>query len=58
MSQPNRKRQHQESPPAVKEEQPEQENEGTTQAFGARINGNASQCSSSNLEDSNEPPVS
>jgi hypothetical protein len=55
MSQPNRKRRNWQSSPTVKEEQQEQEEEGTTQthSFGARINGNASQCSSSNLEDSN-----
>jgi hypothetical protein len=41
----------------VKEEQQELE-EGTHHSIGAGIKGNASQCSSSNLEDSNEPPVS
>jgi hypothetical protein len=47
MSQPSRKRQHQQSPPRVKEEPQEQEEESTHSTIGARINGTASQCSSS-----------
>jgi hypothetical protein len=43
MDQPTRKRQHQQSPPAVKEEQQE---EGT-HSIAVGINGNPNQCSSS-----------
>jgi hypothetical protein len=43
MNQPNRKRQHQLSPPRVKEE-PQEQGEGTN-SIGAGINCNASQCS-------------
>jgi hypothetical protein len=53
MSQPNRKRQHQQSPSAVPVKEEQQEEEENTHSNGAGFNGNASQCSSSNLVNSN-----